>query len=187
MKVVGTIFRDHRDSVIVIAEDATIDYNGYMQNLCSPHTNLNTNTTDTDRNHNITDAIFNTSSFEVKMHQPLNDNESLQVWSNERVMLLGRTGSGKSTIANMLVSGGIETTSGLVTGSSARGVTRSITRVEGRGWNVVDTPGFGEGNDGTMSTREVENAIERFVREDCGVHSHFIYVIKRSRMNDYDE
>jgi GTP-binding protein EngB required for normal cell division len=108
-------------------------------------------------------------------------------WKSERVILFGRTGSGKSTIAQMLIHGELLPESGFEIGSSARGVTSEIIKSEGRGWHVTDTPGFGEPKEGTVPTADAVKILKKFILDICGVYSHFVYVMKYNRLNVYDE
>ncbi|KAH8966012.1 hypothetical protein BDL97_03G001400 [Sphagnum fallax] len=108
-------------------------------------------------------------------------------WKSERVILFGRTGSGKSTIAQMLIHGELLSESGFEIGSSARGVTSGIINSEGRGWHVTDTPGFGEPKEGTVPTADAVKILKKFIVDICGVYSHFVYVMKYNRLNVYDE
>ncbi|CAM6044250.1 unnamed protein product [Sphagnum compactum] len=108
-------------------------------------------------------------------------------WKSERVILFGRTGSGKSTIAQMLIHGELLSASGFKIGSSARGVTSEIINSEGRGWHVTDTPGFGEPEEGTVPSADAVNIVKKFIWDICGVYSHFVYVMKHNRLSVYDE
>jgi len=109
-------------------------------------------------------------------------------WSSEKVILFGRTGSGKSTIAQMLTVGRLdpEYEGKFKASSSARGVTSDIYQDEGRGWHVTDTPGFGEAKVGTVSTEDATEKLKSFVIGICGIYSHFLYVVKKDRMTVYD-
>jgi GTP-binding protein EngB required for normal cell division len=114
-------------------------------------------------------------------------NKEIKAWTNEKVILFGRTGSGKSTIAQMLTRGRLDSGSIFKASSSAKGVTSKIVRDEGRGWHVTDTPGFGEAKGGTVTTKEATDIIKHFVIKICGSYSHYIYALKRGRLDVYDE
>ena len=139
--------------------------------------------------------------FELKTRSCIVEKD-IKAWSSEKVILFGRTGSGKSTIAQMLTRGQLnasgsgdklEDSSSNISdpfkaSSDARGVTRDIEIGEGRGWHVTDTPGFGEAKEGsTVSTEQATKIIKKFVRDTCGIYSHYLYVVKKDRMNLYDE
>lgn len=112
----------------------------------------------------------------------------IKAWSSEKVILFGRTGAGKSTIAQMLTRGSLDPSGGsFKSSSSARGVTSTIERGEGRGWHVTDTPGFGETKEGKVSTKDAQCILTKFVAETCGIYSHYVYVVKKDRINMYDE
>ncbi|CAM6085819.1 unnamed protein product [Calypogeia fissa] len=108
------------------------------------------------------------------------------IWAPERVLLLGLTGSGKSTLAQMLTSGEINPADKkFVTGSGARGVTKKLVPGEGRGWFVVDTPGFGEDKTGTVDQETVRKRVIENVKLVEGTFSHYLFVTREGRQ-DYD-
>ena len=125
--------------------------------------------------------------FKIKI-APMDPKGEPNAWSSEKVILFGRTGSGKSTIAQMLTVGRLDPNYNgkFKASSSARGVTSDIYREEGRGWHVTDTPGFGEAKEGTVSTKDATEKLKSFVIGTCGIYSHFLYVVKKGRMNVYD-
>lgn len=109
-------------------------------------------------------------------------------WSSEKVILFGRTGSGKSTTAQMLTCGNLDPSDIIFKAcSSARGVTSEIQRGEGRGWHVTDTPGFGEAKSGTVSSKQANDKIKTFIGNINGTYSHYVYVVKKDRVDVYDE
>jgi GTP-binding protein EngB required for normal cell division len=125
--------------------------------------------------------------FKIKI-APIATRGEPNAWSSEKVILFGRTGSGKSTIAQMLTVGRLDpgNKGKFKASSSARGVTSEVCRDEGRGWHVTDTPGFGEAKEGTVSTTDATQKLKKFVMRTCGIYSHFLYVVKKDRMNVYD-
>lgn len=113
-------------------------------------------------------------------------------WGPESVILFGRTGSGKSTLAQMLISGrlnGHHDRNPFSISSGIRGATKRVERGEGRGWYVVDTPGFGEPKDelSTTSTALAERRIKQYVQIIEGTYSHFLYVVKKDRIDKLEE
>ena len=100
-----------------------------------------------------------------------------------KVVLFGKTGDGKSTVANALVTGGIEDLQFAI-GHGVKGCTSEMLTLEGRGWTVTDTVGLGEGEGGQVSTQDAENLISEFLRKVKGQYSHVIYV--KSSANRFD-
>ena len=100
-----------------------------------------------------------------------------------KVVLFGKTGDGKSTVANALVTGGIEDLQFTI-GHGVKGCTSEMLTLEGRGWTVTDTVGLGEGEGGQVSTQDAEKLISDFLRKVKGQYSHVIYV--KSSANRFD-
>lgn len=100
-----------------------------------------------------------------------------------KVILFGKTGEGKSTIANVLITGGIEEQPFPV----GHGMTGCTSRVQvqcGRGWMVTDTAGLGEAEGGKVSTEQAEKIIIDFLKSARGEYSHIIYVKKATNRFD---
>lgn len=110
-------------------------------------------------------------------------------WDPERVILFGRTGSGKSTLAQMLTKGKLDPESKeFASNSGVRGKTKAVSFGHGRGWYVVDTPGFGEPNlsQSTICTQEAEQKIKKFVKNIDGLFTHFLFVVKKDRIDELE-
>ena len=110
-------------------------------------------------------------------------------WDPERVILFGRTGSGKSTLAQMLTRAKLESNSGVFPSSSGlRGQTKKVSCAQGRGWYVVDTPGFGEPaqKQSTVPTQVAEDRIKKFVSQIDGLFTHFLFVVKKDRIDQLE-
>ncbi|CAM6116209.1 unnamed protein product [Calypogeia fissa] len=119
-----------------------------------------------------------------------NDRDRYGPWGPAEVILLGRTGSGKSTLFQMLTKGRLDPFSSSPASSSIRGETKEVKHGEGRGWYIVDTPGFGEPkNDeqSTISTEEAQKRIGKFVQRIQGTYSHFVYVVMKDRLDMSDK
>ncbi|CAM6102032.1 unnamed protein product [Calypogeia fissa] len=109
-------------------------------------------------------------------------------WIPDRMILFGRSGSGKSTLAQMLTMGRLDPHSEhFTTSSSIRGETTRIHHGEGRGWYVVDTPGFGEEKGGSITSEEGERKIKRYTQMIGGIYTHYIYVVKKGRIDKLEE
>ncbi|CAM6120870.1 unnamed protein product [Calypogeia fissa] len=113
-------------------------------------------------------------------------------WGPESVILFGRTGSGKSTLAQMLTLGRLDDPSGtnpFYVSSGIRGATRKVVHGEGRGWYVVDTPGFGEPIHelSTISSDVAQKRLKKYVRIVEGIYSHYLYLVKKDRIDQLEE
>ncbi|CAM6087977.1 unnamed protein product [Calypogeia fissa] len=95
----------------------------------------------------------------------------------KKVVLFGRTGDGKSTIANALVTGGVGPER-FTTSSSARGCTTRIQKETGRGWTVTDTVGLGESESVAVPNADAKKMLTDFLKEVKDEYSHIIYVKK---------
>lgn len=107
-----------------------------------------------------------------------------------KVILFGKTGAGKSTVANALTTGTVGGTERLKfpVHSGPRGYTGHIQKDTGNGWTVVDTIGLGEGERGRVESNEAEDRILRFLQEVKGEYSHIIYVKNATeRIESIDE
>lgn len=125
------------------------------------------------------------------MEEVSSENDRFGPWGPERLILFGRTGSGKSTFAQMMTLGAIRPDSKkFIAKSGIRGITKEVEHGEGRGWYVLDTPGFGESkadSESTISTQEAEKKIKMYVKMLEGTFSHYIFVLKRDRLDQLDE
>ncbi|CAM6100834.1 unnamed protein product [Calypogeia fissa] len=134
------------------------------------------------------DALSQKEKF--KQYEALSDREKFGPWGPERVILFGRTGSGKSTLAQMLTLGKLDMDNETFEPSSGvRGGTKGVQAGVGRGWYVLDTPGFGEPKDdfSTITTSQVELKIKDYVRWVEGTFSHYLYVVKKDRLDLLEE
>lgn len=95
--------------------------------------------------------------------------------SNKKVILFGKTGSGKSTVSNALVTNGLEQ---VVFQSSAgfSGCTWAIQTGAGKGWEVIDTVGLGESSAGKVNSENAESLVLDFLKKVKSSYSHIIYV-----------
>ncbi|KAG0626284.1 hypothetical protein M758_2G116700 [Ceratodon purpureus] len=105
-----------------------------------------------------------------------------------KVILFGRTGAGKSTVSNALVTGSIDGDLKFKIGHGVKGCTSEMTSADGRGWTVTDTVGLGEGQDGQVEDKTAEQKICDFLKQVQGKYSHVIYVkSSKNRMDVIDE
>ncbi|CAM6019463.1 unnamed protein product [Sphagnum balticum] len=104
-----------------------------------------------------------------------------------KILLFGRTGSGKSTIANMLINGNLDSPLLFETSSGIRGKTISFQREENDEYMVVDTVGFGEVERGTVSDVEARNRLyDFFTKINETGYNYFAFVRKWGKIDELD-
>ncbi|KAF8928607.1 hypothetical protein BGZ58_009550, partial [Dissophora ornata] len=101
-----------------------------------------------------------------------------------KLVLVGKTGAGKSTIANMLIQGDLFQKNRLDISNQAKGVTTNVEVVDGRDWTVVDTVGLGEMQGiGAKGTDEAIDLLIRVLKEgQLGFH-HIAFVVQKGRLS----
>ncbi|KAG0583516.1 hypothetical protein KC19_3G143100 [Ceratodon purpureus] len=106
---------------------------------------------------------------------------------NIKILLCGRTGSGKSSIANMLVKSHLNPPLLFPTSSGVRGKTISCQREESREFVVVDTVGLGEAEHGSVMDDEARNMLyDFFVKISQESYNYFAYVHKWGKLDHLD-
>nr|PNR48138.1 hypothetical protein PHYPA_012611 [Physcomitrium patens] len=183
-----TVFGDYRQQIIVVIESATITHPD-LQNCFGRKIR---GITPSDSVLSVLSAVDGAGTFLISTKIDVDTNgrvlQPFNVWSGERVMLFGRTGAGKSSVAHMLTKGSLDIPSEeFKHGASAKGVTVGVRRGQGRGWFVTDTPGFGEARGRTIPTDEAVEKLKTFVSKVGGIHSYYIYVLQHTRLDRYDE
>ncbi|MCO5607920.1 hypothetical protein L7F22_062122 [Adiantum nelumboides] len=106
-----------------------------------------------------------------------------------RILLFGRTGSGKSTVANMLAHGHLQEPCLFRTSSSVRGETMRMQKEEVDNMVIVDTVGMGESEHGSVSNKEAQDILYNFflrLADEEGFH-YFAFVRKWGRNDLLDE
>lgn len=101
------------------------------------------------------------------------------------VLLFGKTGSGKSTVANVLVTGGMEREV-FKSSDGVNGCTRKLQIASGRGWTVVDTVGLGGVDTESVGEMEAKEMLANFLKGVQNRYSHVIYVVKFDRITTLD-
>jgi GTP-binding protein EngB required for normal cell division len=106
----------------------------------------------------------------------------------QSVLLFGRTGYGKSSIANMLVQGDIYQNKNIFTISdSAKGETLNIYSSSTEKYQVFDTVGLGEPPSHPVSHKNAVNEIRNYF-SNCKVSLNYIfYVQKKGRISEEDK
>jgi GTP-binding protein EngB required for normal cell division len=112
----------------------------------------------------------------------------------KRVLLFGRTGQGKSTIANMLVSGKMLESPVFKMGDGLIGVTEKCVGHSDRDHYVIDTVGLGEDPRNRSNFRGSTDAfdaavdlITEFLERTGTEYSHILYVKAADRFDRLDE
>ncbi|XP_042368638.1 uncharacterized protein LOC121962448 [Plectropomus leopardus] len=103
--------------------------------------------------------------------------------SNRRIIILGKTGAGKSSLANTIVGEDLFTTHSSSNSGTAR-CQSGVRYVYGRSIKLVDTPGF---FDTDRSERELKSEILRCIIE-CAPGPHaFLIVLKVERFTEHEQ
>ncbi|KAF9082378.1 hypothetical protein BGX27_004545 [Mortierella sp. AM989] len=98
------------------------------------------------------------------------------------IILVGKTGTGKSSIANMLVQGDLFEVNQMSVSDRARGETREFKTGRGCGWAATDTAGLGECKLGTVDSETALELIKMTLKESQKGFHHIGFVIKKGRI-----
>ncbi|KAF9901865.1 hypothetical protein EC991_005599 [Linnemannia zychae] len=103
--------------------------------------------------------------------------------NNKKIIFVGKMGTGKSSLTNMLVQGDLYTQNIREVSDSAASVTSEVKVVDGRNWTACDTVGLGEmqgkGNDGADPAMRL---LIRVLEEGQRGFHYIAYVIKQDRL-----
>ncbi|KAL2608614.1 hypothetical protein R1flu_027187 [Riccia fluitans] len=99
------------------------------------------------------------------------------------VIIFGKTGSGKSTIANMLVSESLKNPK-FAMGGSMQGVTNKCKKAKGDLYKVTDTVGLGEETD--TERKDAEQMIIDFLKQTKDSYHHIIFAKRAGRQDQMD-
>jgi GTPase Era involved in 16S rRNA processing len=100
--------------------------------------------------------------------------------SNKTFVLVGPTGSGKSTTGNIMINRSAESTSPFVTGDSANGITLNFQLHASDKVTVLDTIGFG---DPQFTEDQILNELKRGMQSIQNKADCVIFVVKKDRFN----
>ncbi|KAF9111119.1 hypothetical protein BGX27_005378 [Mortierella sp. AM989] len=104
--------------------------------------------------------------------------------SNSRILLVGRSGAGKSSIGSMLVQGDLHQSNVFGVNDSATGVTVKVSIQQGRGWTVCDTMGLGElENSGKQGSGKALSQLTEALNNGKQGYHYIGYVIQQGRLS----
>lgn len=104
------------------------------------------------------------------------------------IVLFGRTGAGKSTIANMILNKEIKSSNTFDIDDSATGVTLACNMASKGDVAVYDTVGLGEADSGSVSHKDATDHIINYLKMMC-IPLNYICIVKdgRDRVDDLDQ
>ncbi|KAG9062148.1 hypothetical protein KI688_006480 [Linnemannia hyalina] len=103
---------------------------------------------------------------------------------SQKIIVVGKTGSGKSTLCNMLVQGDLYTKNIREVSDSAAGVSYDVQVVDGRHWTACDTVDLGElCGQGLGMVDPATQLLVRVLKEgEYGFH-YIAFVVQKSRLS----
>ncbi|KAG0372049.1 hypothetical protein BGX24_000804 [Mortierella sp. AD032] len=103
---------------------------------------------------------------------------------NQKIIVVGKTGSGKSTLCNMLVQGDLYTKNIREVSDSAAGVSYDVRVVDGRHWTACDTVGLGElcGKGPGMVDPAMQLLVRILKEGEYGFH-YIAFVVQKGRLS----
>ncbi|KAG0318988.1 hypothetical protein BGZ99_005352 [Dissophora globulifera] len=102
--------------------------------------------------------------------------------NNKNIILVGKTGTGKSSVANMLVQGDMYHDNVREVSDRASGMTTSVIKVAGRGWTVTDTVGLGESETGgTVVTKDALQLLENVLKASIQGFHYVGFVVNKNK------
>ncbi|CAB4432775.1 unnamed protein product [Rhizophagus irregularis] len=107
--------------------------------------------------------------------------------SEQSIILFGRTGYGKSSIANMLIQGDIYQNNAFKISDNAKGETLNIYTSYTEKYQVFDTVGLGEPPSHLVSHKEAVNKIRDYFSKFKVTLNYIFYVQKKGRITDEDK
>lgn len=99
-----------------------------------------------------------------------------------KLITLGITGSGKSTLTNMLIEGDIDLDNKFKINNGLKGSTSDIKTYENFKYIVTDTIGFLEDENGTIKTEDAFNKTWNFLLNTLDSYNYYVYIIKAGRI-----
>jgi GTP-binding protein EngB required for normal cell division len=104
------------------------------------------------------------------------------------ILVVGKTGVGKSAVTSMLINGDVHNgnNNGIIVSDQARGVTFECQIYKGEQFNVIDTIGFGEGQEGKIFTADAIRSLRKFLHASQTGYNIILFVSRLGRITDSD-
>ncbi|KAF9901866.1 hypothetical protein EC991_005600 [Linnemannia zychae] len=103
---------------------------------------------------------------------------------SQKIIVVGKTGSGKSTLCNMLVQGDLYAKNIREVSDSASAVSYDVQVVDGRRWTACDTVGLGElYGQGTRMMDPATQLLVRVLKEGVSGFHYIAFVVQKGRLS----
>ncbi|GJJ78104.1 hypothetical protein EMPS_10463 [Entomortierella parvispora] len=107
---------------------------------------------------------------------------------NKKIIFVGKMGTGKSSLTNMLVQGDLFVKNIREVSDSAASVTSEVKVVDGRDWTACDTVGLGElQGKGDRSVDSAMGLLGRVLEEGQRGFHYIAYVVQQGRLKTMEQ